>query len=98
VSQPGLGNDFTVYQASGKDYPTTPQETIDSLFNLDFTTPQENVRIGKFMNAEKTFAIEFSLDHSKYNTDNYQSAQVTGTINNKPVNGAQVLTPQYFDY
>ncbi len=98
VSQPSLGNDFTVHQASGKDYPTTPQETLDSIVNLDFTTPQENLRIGKFLNPEKTFAVEFSLDHTKYNTDNYQSAQVSGTINNQPVNGSKVLTPQYFDY
>jgi hypothetical protein len=98
VSQPALGNDFTVHQASGKDFPTTPQETIDSISNLDFTTPQENMRIGKFMNPEKTFAVEFSLDHTKYNVDNYQAAQVSGTINNQPVNGPLALTPQSFDY
>jgi len=98
VSQPGLGNDFTVHQASAKDYPTTPQETLDSLVNLDFTTPQENLRIGKFMNPEKTFALEFSLDHSKYNTDLNQSALTTGTINNQPVNQNTVLNAQNFSY
>ena len=98
VSQPGLGNDFTVHQASAKDYPTTPQETLDSLVNLDFTTPQENMRIGKFMNPEKTFALEFSLDHSKYNTDLNQSALTTGTINNQPVNQNTVLNAQNFSY
>ena len=59
VSQPGLGNDFTVQQASAKDFPTSAGDTLNSLFSLDSTNPQENVRVGKFMNPEKTFAIEF---------------------------------------
>jgi hypothetical protein len=69
VSQPGLGNDFTVHQAAGSDFPATAQQTIEALGNFEFTLPQENVRVGKFLNPEKTFAIEFSLDHSKYQTD-----------------------------
>jgi hypothetical protein len=98
VSQPGLGNDFTVHQASGKDFPATVQQTIDSTLNFDFTVPQENLRFGKFMNPEKTFAIELSIDHSKYNVDQNQTANVTGTINNKPYNGSMVLSPQDFYY
>lgn len=98
VSQPELGNDFTIRQAAGSDYPTTPRETLDSILNLDFTTPQENIRIGKFMNPEKTFAIEFSLDHTKYNTDFDQTVPVNGMINNQPVNGSLQLTPQNFTY
>ncbi len=98
VSQPSQGNDFTVHQATATDYPATPQQTIDSITNLDITTPQENMRIGKFMNPEKTFAIEFSLDHSKYNTDSGQTAMVTGTVNNQPYNRTMVLNTTNFDY
>ncbi len=98
VSQPGLGNDFTVHQAAASDFPTTVQETIDSTWSLDLTKPQENIRIGKFMNPEKTFAIEFSLDHSKYQTDLNQNALVSGTINNQPYNGSMVLDNQNFFY
>ena len=100
VSQPGLGNDFTVHQAAASDFPSSPQDTVNSLFNLDFTNPQENVRIGKFMNPEKTFAIEFSLDHSKYNVDYNQNATVSGTIAspNAPANGKLAITPQNFNY
>ena len=58
VSQPGLGNDFTVRQAAGSDFPATVQETVTAIRNFDLTLPQENVRVGKFMNPEKTFAIE----------------------------------------
>jgi hypothetical protein len=98
VTQPGLGNNFTVHQAAAQDFPASPRETLDSIANLDFTTPQENIRIGRFMNPEKTFALEFSLDHSKYNTNLDQTANVTGTISNSPTSGNQQLTAQYFDY
>jgi hypothetical protein len=98
VSQPGLGNDFTVHQAAASDFPTNPQDTINSLFSLDFTNPQENVRVGKFMNPEKTFAIEFSLDHSKYNVDYNQTVPVSGTVANAPANGNLAVTPQSFNY
>ncbi len=98
VSQPGLGNDFTVRQAAGSDFPATTQETFAAIRNFDLTLPQENVRVGKFMNPEKTFAIEFSLDHSKYQTDLGQVAQVSGTINNQPYNASMVLDGNNFFY
>jgi hypothetical protein len=98
VSQPGLGNDFTVHQAAASDFPSSPADTLSSLFDLDFTNPQENVRIGKFMNPEKTFAIEFSLDHSKYNVDYGQNLAVSGTVANAPANANMTVTPQNFNY
>jgi hypothetical protein len=98
VSQPGLGNDFTVHQATASDFPSSVSDTLQSLTNLDFTNPQENMRIGKFMNPEKTFAIEFSLDHSKYNTDPGQIASVSGTKNNQPYNQNVVLDKPNFNY
>ncbi|MEI6618897.1 MAG: hypothetical protein WCO17_07220 [Betaproteobacteria bacterium] len=98
VSQPSLGNDFTVRQAAASDFPATFQETLDSIGSLDITTPQENLRFGRYMNAEKTFALEFSVDHTKYNTNLYQTATVNGTIANQPYNGPMVLNPQNFYY
>ena len=98
ISQPTLGNDFTVHQARAGDFPSSVAESLNSLVHLDITNPQENVRVGKFMNPEKTFAIEFSLDHSKYNTDINQTVPVSGTINNAPVNGHMVLDATQFDY
>ena len=50
------------------------------------------------MNAEKTFAIELNLDHTKYNTNLDQTAYVSGTINNLPYNKNMVLSHQNFDY
>lgn len=98
VSQPTLGNDFTVRQAAASDFPGTFYEGLSALTTLDITNPQENIRIGRYLNAEKTWAIEFSLDHSKYNTDTNQTALVTGTINGAPINENKTLTSQYFDY
>ncbi len=98
VSQPSQGNDFTVHQATASDFPSSVSDTVNSLFNLDFTNPQENMRVGKFMNPEKTFAIEFSLDHSKYNTDLNQNANVTGTVAGSPYNGNMTLNSQNFSY
>ena len=105
VSQPGQGNDFTVHQARASDFPGSPQEVLTSLLRLGITDPQENIRIGKFVNPEKTFALEFSLDHTKYNTDPNQTAYVSGTIGtgngslpNGPINGNVVLDPNTFEY
>jgi hypothetical protein len=98
ISQPSEGNDFTVRQAKASDFASSPQDTLKSLFELDFTNPQENVRIGKFLNPEKTFAIEFSLDHSKYNVDPGQRVDVSGTINNAPANSPMTLDAQNFNY
>ncbi len=101
VSQPNLGNDFTVRQAAASDFPASFSETISSITSFDFTTPQENIRIGKFLNPEKTFAIEFSLDHSKYNVDQNQLATVNGTITTgtQPnANGQLNLSAQDFYY
>lgn len=98
VSQPGLGNDFTVHQAAATDFAPSLEDTIKSTLKLELTNPQENVRIGKFLNPEKTFAVEFSLDHSKYNTNLGQTARVSGTIANAQVDSNQVLSDQYFNY
>jgi hypothetical protein len=98
VTQPGLGNNFTVHQVHASDLAADVPQTIQSTFDLNFFAPQENIRVGKFMDVEKTFAIEFSLDHSKYNTDLGQTANVTGTIGNAAVNQNMVLDAQTFNY
>jgi len=98
VSQPSQGNDFTVHKAAASDFPTSVSDTLKSFTELDITNPQENIRIGKFMNPEKTFAIEFSLDHSKYNVDYNQTLEVTGTVNNQTAPSTIKVTPQTFNY
>lgn len=94
ISQPGLNNDFTVYNVSASDYPGWNT----GIFNKNIMSPQYNIRIGHFMNAAHTWGIELSFDHTKYNTNLYQLAHIAGTINGQPVNGHFTLTPQYFYY
>jgi hypothetical protein len=99
VSQPSLNSDFTVRQAAASDFPSSIADTLsfaDGGPNL--TGPQENLRIGKFLDPEQTFAIEFSLDHTKYNTNIGQTANVTGTIKGQSVNENRVLSDQFFNY
>ncbi len=98
VSQPAQGNDFTLHQVSASDYPGSVSDAVNSLFKLDFTSPQENVRVGYFLNPEKTFAIEFNYDHSKYNTDAGQSVRVSGNVNNAPAASPMVLGLPAFEY
>lgn len=95
VSQPELGRDFTVKQASATDFPTSFEDTIKSTLNLELTNPQENIRIGKFLNEDKTFAIELNIDHSKYNTDLNQNVEITGTA---PQTGTVNANSQNFYY
>lgn len=98
VSQPSLGNNYTLHGVKAGDFPGTFSQTLESLGRLDWTSPQENVRIGRFLTPEKDFAIEFSLDHSKYNTNIGQTVRMTGTKNGAAVNTDVVLTGNTFTY
>ena len=98
VSQPSLGNNYTLHSVKAGDFPGTFSQTLESLGRLDWTSPQENVRIGRFLTPEKDFAIEFSLDHSKYNTNIGQTVRMTGTKNGAAVNTDVVLTSNTFTY
>ncbi|MCX7121113.1 MAG: hypothetical protein NTZ67_04985 [Gammaproteobacteria bacterium] len=94
ISQPGLNNNFTIHGVTAGDYPGWNT----GIFNKDMMSPQYNIRIGHFINTAHTWGIEINFDHAKYNTNPYQVANVTGTINGQPINQNKVLTPQYFSY
>ena len=98
VRQPGEGSDFVVHQARASDNPTGLPHIVRSLFTLNFTAPQENIRVGRFVNQDNTFAIEFSLDHSKYNTNNGQVAHVRGAVEGGAYDGPMTLDEQHFQY
>lgn len=94
VSQPSLGNDFTVHRVKAIDFP----QWDTGIFNKGITTPQWNLRLGRFFGSERTYAIELNIDHSKYSTVENQTAHITGTIDNKSVDFDQELTADYFRY
>jgi len=93
VSQPSLGNDFTIHGVQGHDEPD-----LSGLLKGDFFGPQYNIRIGRFINADRTIAVELSFDHTKYTATDGQTANVTGIIGNAPVNGPRVLDANFFRY
>jgi hypothetical protein len=87
VSQPSLGNNFTIYDVRGHD-----QAGGESgLFTGDAFGAQYNIRVGRFITDN--FGVEFSLDHSKYTTPTGQFATVNGTIAGKPNGIYQLGTP-----
>jgi hypothetical protein len=94
VSQPGLGNNFTVNSVQGHDEYKTP----------GLRSP-DNLRIGRFIDSDRIWGVELSLDHNKFTSTANQTANVTGVMgpntNNNPNYlglGSQQLTNQSFAY
>jgi len=87
VSQPSLGNNFTVNDVQAHDEYRTP----------GLRSP-DNIRVGRFINDEKTWAVDLSLDHDKYTTTLGQTALVTGTNNGSLGLGNQQLNSSTFSY
>ncbi len=96
VSQPALGNDFTVHHVKAVDFPQWNDSGL--IFDKDPSIPQFNLRFGRFLNARQDLAIEFSVDHSKYTSTPDQVARITGVINGQPVDQDAVLSENYFSY
>ncbi len=96
ISQPDLDNDFTVHQVRAKDYPQW--DTSGLIFDKSPVTPQYSIRVGRFVNEARTFALEFNYDHTKYSSVLDQHADVTGTVGGRSINQKIKLTETYFLY
>lgn len=94
VSQPSLGNNFTIHNVHASDDPGW----TSGPFNHGLTGVQYNIRVGYFFNSSQTWAVELALDHTKYNTNLNQVAQVTGVINGQSIDASRVLDSQFFYY
>lgn len=94
ISQPSLNNNFTVHDVHAGDSPGWDT----GIFNKNIMAAQYNIRIGYFFNPTRTWGIELSFDHTKYNTNFNQVAHISGIINGQPVNQNSVLTANYFYY
>lgn len=92
VSQSALGNDFTIHGVEGHDEPGGES----GIFRGDLFGAQYNIRFGRFINADRTLGVEFSLDHTKYTSTVGQTAQVTGLVAGVPTNAYSQLTDQFF--
>lgn len=85
VSQPSLGNNFTVNGVQGHDE-----------FTHVVCCSPDNLRLGRYLDDDKKLALDLSLDHTKFTSTVGQVALVTG--NNSGGVGNQVLTADYFSY
>jgi hypothetical protein len=93
VSQPSLGNDFTIHGVQGHDDGFVQPSDI---FSGNLFAPEYNLRFGRFINDARTIAVEVSLDHSKYATNTGQTLPVTGTIAGVPTNASVQLDNNAF--
>ena len=87
------GNDFVLHNVMADDKPD-----FDAIINnpTEISIPQYNYRIGFYLNAKKTKAIELNFDHSKYVVRDFQTAHVKGTINGTSVEADSILNPEHF--
>ncbi|XZF16424.1 hypothetical protein ACTHGU_09805 [Chitinophagaceae bacterium MMS25-I14] len=87
--------DFVVHKAVAHDQPDF------SGFRdapLDITIPQNSYRIGFYLNAKHTHAIEINFDHAKYVVDDPQQAHVTGHINGQVIDGDTMLIRPFLHF
>jgi hypothetical protein len=82
--------DFYLHDVTAHDRPNF--EGIPDVKNI--TVPQYVVHIGYQVN--KKFGFELNYDHTKYVVDDYQSAPISGTVNDHSINGTVVLDPDSF--
>lgn len=80
VSQPSLGNDYTMEHVKSHDHPGWDQ----GVFNQALSIPQYNYRLGFLLNEEKGWGFEINFDHTKYIIQD-QNVHVKGRMNNHPV-------------
>lgn len=80
VSQPSLGNDYTLQSFKAHDHPGWDE----GIFNKAISIPQYNYRLGFLLNEEKGWGFEINFDHTKYIISD-QNIRVKGRRNNQPV-------------
>ena len=91
----GSSYDFTVKKARATDSPD-----FDGFWEtpLDITIPQNSFRIGVYLNAEHTHAIELNFDHAKYVVYDYQKLRVTGTVHGEHFDRDTVIQPSFLHF
>lgn len=87
------GDNFTLVNARAHDKPD-----LDQIYKnaKDISIPQYNYRIGFYLNAKHTKAIELNFDHIKYVVTDGQNVHVTGTIDGVKADGDSILNPDTF--
>jgi hypothetical protein len=87
--------DFTLHDVEAKD---KPDFTAFRTNPLDITIPQNSIRLGVYLNAKRTHAIELNFDHSKYVVTPDQSVRVEGDLFGTQVDMDTTLVKWFVDF
>ena len=91
ISQPTLGNDFTLVGVQARE-----SKGWNELFSHALFVPQYNIRIGVFLNEK--WGLEMALDHIKWIVRQDQQVPITGTLDGAPVDTEVTLTEDVLRY
>lgn len=85
----GVPHDFTAYGVKATD-----RNDMDAIFKkpIQISVPQYNYRIGFYLNAAKTKAIELNFDHTKYIAKDNQRLHLKGMIGDKYIDQDTLVT------
>lgn len=73
----GVPHNYTIYKAKAHD-----RNDLDAIVKkpIEISVPQYNYRIGFYLNAKKTKAVELNFDHTKYIVYDNQKLRAKGYI------------------
>jgi hypothetical protein len=91
----GSQYDFTIHDATAHDKPDFTG-FLTSPWNV--TIPQNCYRIGFYLNATHTHALEINYDHAKYVMDDYKTRRVSGQIDGEQFDHDTLVTPDFISY
>ena len=91
ISQPSLGNDFTLVDVRARD-----SKPWNNIIGHSLTVPQYNFRFGVFFNER--WGLELAHDHFKWIVREDQEVRMTGMLNGAAVDTQVRLTPDVLRY
>jgi extradiol dioxygenase family protein len=87
--------DFTLHDVVAHD---RPDFTAFRTNPIDITIPQNSIRIGVYLNAKHTHAIELNFDHAKYVVNANQRVRMEGEFFGSQVDKDTTLVPWFIDF
>lgn len=87
--------DFKLVNAVAHDKPDFKSIITDP---LQISIPQYNYRLGFYLNAKHTHAIEANFDHTKYVVTDYQNVRLSGNVDGRQVDKDTILDPKFLHF
>jgi len=91
ITQPPLGNDFTLVDVRARD-----RKQWTNIFGNSLTVPQYNFRFGVFFNER--WGLELAHDHIKWIVREDQEVRMIGTLNGATVDAPVTLNREFLRY